>query len=155
MTTISVQLPQPVGILTAFLKEAGFSPEESMAALTEAWSFDHLWDVITNKGRIPNVEKNTISWFWEQALAYYGQNPDALDPSFRNGFSFTFLTLGGVQHLLRIHQGQIWNEETWVIPEQRLGDVKALLPAYWSLIPQETSIEPGHILISVRHQSES
>jgi len=84
------------------------------------------------------MEQKTAGWFWEQALAYYDQHPDALDQSLRHGFTFTFLTLGGLQHLLRIHQGHMQNEKTWSIPEQKLSKVAGLLPVYWSLIPQET-----------------
>ncbi|AHD06190.1 hypothetical protein ABNB59_17050 [Paenibacillus larvae] len=38
--TITVQLPQPVGILVLLLREGGLSSEESMTALAEGWSAD-------------------------------------------------------------------------------------------------------------------
>jgi hypothetical protein len=130
-----VKLSMPAGLLLE-------------AAIAGGIEGDHLLDVIKNKNisALRHIGKEESSWLY--FFRYAEENWDDIVLALKDGFTFKFITIRGLQNLLQTKFSLKENDdfqmgETWLelnLCDSQLKILKSYIPNQWAFVRQENSI---------------
>jgi hypothetical protein len=129
-----VKLSMPAGLLLE-------------AAIAGGVDGDHLLDVIRNKNvnALSHIGKEEASWFY--FFQYAQENWGYMVIAVREGYTFKFITIRGLQTLVQTRFSFKENKnytvgETWIeltLNTAQLEFLKSRIPSQWEFIKQENS----------------
>lgn len=130
-----VKLSMPAGLLLE-------------AAIAGGIEGNHLLDVIKNKNisALRHIGKEESSWLY--FFRYAEENWDDIVLALKDGFTFKFITIRGLQNLLQTKFSLKENDdfqmgETWLelnLCDSQLKILKSYIPNQWAFVRQENSI---------------